>query len=68
MELKSMHQVVSDKTDLKEKEIGNVENVAHFVDIAKKVTVRTIMAPKTVPAAMDAPQERQALCSLGIVY
>jgi hypothetical protein len=39
-------QVVSDKTDLKEKEIGHVGNVAHIVDIAKKVTVRTIMAPQ----------------------
>jgi hypothetical protein len=55
MQLKSMHQVVSDKTDLKEKEIGHVENVAHIVDIAKKVTVRTIMAPQ---------EQYEQLCTL----
>jgi hypothetical protein len=37
-----MYQVVSDKTDLKERR-GHVENVAHSVDIAKEVTVRTVM-------------------------
>jgi hypothetical protein len=40
MKSRSIYEVVSDKTDFKEKETGHVENFADSVDIAERVTVK----------------------------